>query len=477
VLTKSGWKYYNEIEEGEVVIVYNDEEDITEDGIVLEKHFYKNTPLVRCTNSNTEIICTPNHRWFSKKRVNTKGNPHYSVNYTETLDLRTEDNIVVTAPYIGNPLCNITPDEAFLMGFLLSDGYYWWAEESTGPSTSYGKRRHVICSIAQSKNKFWREVEGCLSDLGIGYTKDTIEKENENPVYKYRLKSEDARTYLDKMLNDARTQKHETDWSSWVINLSRTSLKSFYSGFHLGDGYQGKKIISQKPGNICDAIIIASQLLGEGRVLVSGKNDICRCIRRARSNNLTWQKISVEDAGAEDTFCLTTTGNSFIIKQEGYIGITGNSAIYGVGKRKLARETGMSEAEAEELLSAYWAKNWAVTQVASDAEIRTFKNGMMWIKNPVSGFWYSLRYEKDAWSTLNQGTGVFCFDTWNAYLRQRYKVPMIAQFHDENISFTTDREDTTEKYWKACEDLNNHLKLNVPLSIDIKYGSCYAEIH
>jgi DNA polymerase I-like protein with 3'-5' exonuclease and polymerase domains len=151
--------------------------------------------------------------------------------------------------------------------------------------------------------------------------------------------------------------------------------------------------------------------------------------------------------------------------------------VYGVGKRRLARDTGMSEKEAGELIDIYWERNWAVLEVVNSIEIRKFKNGMMWMLNPVSGFWYSLRYEKDVFSTLNQGTGVFCFDTWNAYLRQRYKVPMIAQFHDENISFTTDREDTTDKYWRACEDLNNHLKLNVPISIDIKYGSCYAHVH
>jgi hypothetical protein len=35
----------------------------------------------------------------------------------------------------------------------------------------------------------------------------------------------------------------------------------------------------------------------------------------------------------------------------------------------------------------------------------------MWLYNPVSKFWYSAIY-KDIFSTLNQGTGVYCFDTW-----------------------------------------------------------------
>ena len=102
----------------------------------------------------------------------------------------------------------------------------------------------------------------------------------------------------------------------------------------------------------------------------------------------------------------------------------------------------------------------------------------MWLKNPVSGFWYQLRAEKDRFSTLNQGTGVYCFDTWLYYVRELGCV-INFQFHDEKGSILEvgkedERKDLLEK---AMEMTNNKLKLNVPLGIDVKFGPNYSCVH
>lgn len=151
------------------------------------------------------------------------------------------------------------------------------------------------------------------------------------------------------------------------------------------------------------------------------------------------------------------------------------SATYGVGKVKLARSTGMSEEEAAKLLKAFWELNWAVKRVAETATIRKI-GGQMWVYNPVSRFWISLRYERDAFSSLNQSTGVFCFDSWLAQLWKR-GVKGSFQAHDE-ILFVTEDEVWTDKVLKdSIEAVNNTLELNVPLSVDAKYGRSYADVH
>ena len=81
------------------------------------------------------------------------------------------------------------------------------------------------------------------------------------------------------------------------------------------------------------------------------------------------------------------------------------SAVYGVGPPKLARELKTTTAIAKALLKGYWERNWAVRKIAEDCVVKTV-NGQQWLFNPVSKFWYSLRAEKDRFSTLNQGTGV-----------------------------------------------------------------------
>ena len=153
------------------------------------------------------------------------------------------------------------------------------------------------------------------------------------------------------------------------------------------------------------------------------------------------------------------------------------SATYGVGAPKLARETGMSERDAKKLLSAFWQRNWAIESVAKGLRVREV-NGGMWVLNPVSRFWYSLRSDKDRFSTLNQGTGVFCFDNWVALCR-RNGIKTIGQFHDEIIALVKDGEqEEAEKTMKwSVEKLNEKLKLNVPLGTDVQFGHTYADIH
>jgi len=74
------------------------------------------------------------------------------------------------------------------------------------------------------------------------------------------------------------------------------------------------------------------------------------------------------------------------------------SAVYGIGASKLARAIGGSVKEAKALLEAYWKRNHAVLKAVEHLEVKV-TGPHMWLKNPVSGFWYQLRSEKDKFST------------------------------------------------------------------------------
>ena len=153
------------------------------------------------------------------------------------------------------------------------------------------------------------------------------------------------------------------------------------------------------------------------------------------------------------------------------------SATYGVGASKLARETGMTVKEAKTLLDAFWSRNWSVQKVADDLRTRELFDSM-WVFNPVSKFWYSLRSDKDRFSTLNQGTGVFCFDNWVSLCRSN-GIKTIGQFHDEIIALVeVGKEQQTKEIMEgAICKLNRKLGLNVKLGIDAQFGKTYAEIH
>ena len=153
------------------------------------------------------------------------------------------------------------------------------------------------------------------------------------------------------------------------------------------------------------------------------------------------------------------------------------SATYGVGAPKLARETGLTQSAAATLLEAFWARNWAVQKVANQAKVRELF-GKSWIQNPVSKFWHVLRSDKDRFSTLNQSTGVYCFDTWVSYVRG-HGVNILGQFHDEIIAeIPQAKGDQLAKDLKDCmRYANQDVNLNIPLGIDYSFGKNYAEIH
>lgn len=146
-------------------------------------------------------------------------------------------------------------------------------------------------------------------------------------------------------------------------------------------------------------------------------------------------------------------------KQERNLAKTVNFAgIYGAGPPKIASSTGMSLEQAKTLHKTYWERNKAVKQVVEnltikvffkDGSVKTFKEKVlensikskeiqesdidqMWLFQPVSKFWYSLRYLKDCFSTCNQGTAVYVFDLWVKELRNR-GIKINFQYHDINL--------------------------------------------
>jgi hypothetical protein len=118
-----------------------------------------------------------------------------------------------------------------------------------------------------------------------------------------------------------------------------------------------------------------------------------------------------------------------------------------------------------------------VKAVAESFEVREAL-GMKWVKNPVSGFYYELRADKDKFSTINQSTGAYIFDLWLLlYLQMRPQVT--AQTHDD---FQTEiklgyRKQQTEMINKAIDKVNKMLNLNVDIEIDINFGQNYSETH
>jgi DNA polymerase I-like protein with 3'-5' exonuclease and polymerase domains len=153
------------------------------------------------------------------------------------------------------------------------------------------------------------------------------------------------------------------------------------------------------------------------------------------------------------------------------------ACVYGAGGPRVAIAAGVSHTKGNQLVETYWKRNWAVKKVAENCKVKVVR-GDKWLYNPVSGFWYSLRSEKDRFSTLCQGTGVYCFDTWVKNFRRR-RPQLTAQFHDEVVLCHKKgiRERVVKLLQEAIHETNLELNLTRELGIDTQFGDTYASIH
>jgi len=153
------------------------------------------------------------------------------------------------------------------------------------------------------------------------------------------------------------------------------------------------------------------------------------------------------------------------------------SCIYGIGAPKLSKAIGTTQKEAKKLIADYWNRNWSIKHLPNDITTKHVGE-QMWLQNPVNMYWYSVRCEKDIFSTLNQGTGSFVFDMWLKFMNTRGIFP-ILQYHDEKLSLSKigHREETKSKIEDSIKQANSILKLNVEIKVDTKFGNNYAECH
>lgn len=142
-LTKKGWKGYDEVEVGELVLSYNAETGKQEWTPVLEKVYFDDAPIIEMGNSQYKVRSTPNHRWFTQPRKAKTKWIDTPVEIKTTEELSTMQNIIVNAqlqdtsgiefdwmslPKYGTDWTQVVLDmtqaqrRSFLAGFCIADG-------------------------------------------------------------------------------------------------------------------------------------------------------------------------------------------------------------------------------------------------------------------------------------------------------------------------------------------------------------------
>lgn len=112
---------------------------------------------------------------------------------------------------------------------------------------------------------------------------------------------------------------------------------------------------------------------------------------------------------------------------------TNYSCQYGAGPPTISRAAKIPLSVAKRLHKGYHKLNWSIAKIAESTIVKKTDFGI-WQWNPISKFWYSLRSDKDRFSTLVQGSGSYVLDLWIYHIDKLAKargldMKLLGQFH------------------------------------------------
>jgi hypothetical protein len=133
ILTKIGWKTCDELQKGEIVLTYSMEKDCYEWQEAQDIHIFDyNASLMKLSNDRNSILFTPEHRWIVETLPQTVKHSYGEYKYNgikkikRGYELNTQDRIKVVSEFIENKNSVISIEDAELLGWLLTDGYWRW---------------------------------------------------------------------------------------------------------------------------------------------------------------------------------------------------------------------------------------------------------------------------------------------------------------------------------------------------------------
>ncbi len=308
VYTKEGWKKYDDLCVGMEVLTYNRDTKVNEFKPIQHIVTFDQQPVIAMGNSRWSFESTAEHRWLGLRR--TGRGVHYEVEeFITTADIKSEFKIYNSAKRKDINHSWLTPNEAAILGWILSDGSIQWSEPSTRTSSVFGTKRGVKCVIHQTEKKFIKEIESLLEAESACTGRYTVKEVPSGLIRCYTLKAEYVR-YLFRKAKLPFACKHSINYSELINNLNNEALEAFMQAFWEGDGctYMNTRRLAQIEGNLLNCVLEALMLLGVNYSLHEkkdyyGSKHKCIDIHYKVKNHTGSTNFKKEVVGNKDVFC------------------------------------------------------------------------------------------------------------------------------------------------------------------------------
>lgn len=328
ILTRTGWKVFDQLTVGEEVLAYDLESDrcrwtplqnvtIYQEGLVVT--FGTQTHAFRCTPDHSWAVATQPYRPRSQQGVRgSYRNRGPARQLVKACNINTGHRVILAAVAEGGP-SPLTPIEAAILGWVMCDGTI----KRVGNSLRLG--------ISQSKPETVSVIEDLLAACGMeystyagpptrrifpsGHTSECL------PQHWWYLHAQDSRALFQK----AGIQS-AADLPSLVTQLSVEARDAMFDAMMMADGSKrgdfGKK---RKPG-VMDAWQILATMKGLTVGRLSKETRLVRTQRARKSRAMAGANITLSStATVEPVWCPTTQYGTWVMRQDGMITITGNT--------------------------------------------------------------------------------------------------------------------------------------------------------
>jgi len=489
-LTPDGWKLHNELKVGDRVLGYNQDTNVTEWTEVLEKVYYASAPLIRMQNSYWAATSTPTHRWYGSRRTSNGVEKRITRDVFTTDDIRTEHTITLAAPLTDDTYANdITPTEAAVIGWLLTDGSFHWNAALTGKtSQAGGRKRQIKAEIYQSKPAGIAALEKLLAD--IPHTVYTRTRPGVMRQYIYRLNHTYARDLWTK------SGLENTTYTGFVLQLSADARAAFLQAVIEAEGTPMRNTftITQNRGPKMDAIRLAAFLEGHVPSVSdngSYKDNISQKTRLCKPY-ITGQRIAKVALPSAPVWCIRTALGSWVMQQEGIPMITGNS-LYGLAGPGLLKRTptlGLTIEEANAFIEGFYTA-YPILRVWQN-NIRTFTRKHGYAETILgrrryfpditsSDFSKRGEAERGAINHPVQGSAADFFKiavlkVYDYLKESQSQSKIVALVHDELVL----EAPLAELRWlheTVPPIMASAITLDVPVYVDFEFGPSWGEVH
>lgn len=352
VLTISGWKYFEDLNDEDLLYSLNPKTHEIEVSGFHRKIKYKHTgDMYSISGRSVDLLVTPNHMIYAKEYHHEEFKLYKMEDFKFKTFHKLAQGIWKGTPYTGDNLW------LEFLGFWLADGYKVTRSES---------HRGWVTGFNLSKERKKSYLEDLLDNLNIKYLRF-----EDGERLKYQISNKEIYNQLDGNSYTKRVPK-------FIFKLDPKSISRFLKGFREGDGYL-RYIYSVNKGLIDDLQILTflsgvSSTLGsrvrnrsvlkDGRVITSEKEQYqLSLLKENKKIQLKSDNISKHQYD-DYVYDVTLDKNHILyVRRNGKCVWSGNSGSTGVAATNLGFKYYGIERELE-----YCDISWARLQYAKDIQ-------------------------------------------------------------------------------------------------------------